>query len=245
MFKSNHPAISDAFAMSSFPNVRNNERDALINLVPIKNNDVTLDIQSAGGYLSDEINRKFHSNIECICLEPSDILRGRLNDSYKKINNPVENFYSISNNTIDVALGLAGLHHSNSHIATIREVYRVLKQDGYFAVCDVHKGSRLSYWLNEFVNEHNPEGHQGNFIYPNEVTALCHKVGFKNINETQKDVPWQFDKYEDIAPFFKALFGLSCSLTEINQALKEYFIIHQTPNSCIVEWKLIYCHAQK
>lgn len=161
------------------------------------------------------------------------------------IDNPVENFHSIADRSVDVALGLAGLHHSRSHRATIAESFRVLKSGGQLAICDVPFGSSLADWLNVFVARHCPAGHDGNFPVAGDIARICQEVGFADAAEELRDVPWIFGGREEIAPFFKGLFGLDLEIGEIDRALDDYFTITEQPGGCSVEWRLAYAHARK
>lgn len=243
--KHNFPTVSSPTAMQDFPNVRDNERDGLLDYVTLAENMSVLDIQAAGGYLSDEVFRRLDGRVTMVCIEPSPDLRARLNPAYRIIDNPVEKFASVPDQSIDVALGLIALHHSNSHMATIAEAWRVLKPGGEMAICDVPKGSRHARWLNEFVKDHCPTGHDGNFPEYRSMQYLSAAAGFEDISEEIRDVPWTFRHRSDIAVFFQGLFGLDLPCTEIDRALDDYFVIHERVNTCIVEWQLSYCHARK
>lgn len=241
----NLPAISNPAAMKKFSNARNNERDALLGLINLKEGLSILDLQSSSGYLSDEIYRRLNKKVSCFCLEPTKELRERLNPDYIAIDNPVENFYSLANESMDIVLGLAGLHHSESHSQTIQECFRVLKPDGQLAICDVIEGSSLDRWLNGFVNGHSASGHQGNFIKEHVLAAQLRESGFENIYEEIIAVPWVFQHHHHIAEFFKGLFGLSCSIEDINKALDDYFIIEKVGDQLQLQWELLYCTAKK
>lgn len=241
----NFPTVSEPAAMRDFPHARNNERDTLIDYVTLRANATVLDIQAAGGYLSDEIHRRLGGKVSLVCVEPNPLLRARLNSAYRIVDNPVEHFHSIADGSIDVALGLIGLHHSSSHEATIRESQRVLKPGGELAICDVAQGSRLADWLNHFVAVHCPAGHEGNFPAAGSMAHLCSEAGFVEAIEEVREVPWVFRRRHDIALFFKGLFGLSNDIDAIDRALDDFFVIRETPGQCRVDWQLRYCHARK
>lgn len=244
--KHNFPTVSDPSAMRDFPDARNNERDTLLEYVELRPGATVLDIQSAGGYLSDEVDRRMDGSGTIVCVEPNPALRARLKPHYVAYADAVEEFASLADESVDVALGLVGLHHSHSHRATIAEAYRVLKPGGEFAVCDVPQDGRLAAWLNEFVAEHCPAGHEGNFPAMGSIERLCREAGFVEIVEELRSVPWKFGTRADIAPFFKGLFGLDeIGIEAIDRALDDYFVIRQQGEDCWVDWCLVYGHARK
>lgn len=231
--------------MRDFPDARNSERDTLLDYVTLRPGCVTLDIQSAGGYLSDEIARRLGRADGIVCIEPNGELRRRLNPAYRAFGDALERFGSVDDRSVDIALGLIGLHHSHSHRATIQECYRVLRPGGEMAVCDVPAGSRLAGWLNVFVARHCPAGHEGNFPAPGETGRHCADAGFVDVIEELRDVPWEFHRRSDIARFFRGLFGLTTDLVTIDRALDDYFVIRETERACTVDWRLIYVHGRK
>lgn len=244
--KHNLPTVSDPSAMLMFPDARNNERDTLLEYVELRPGMTVLDIQSAGGYLSDEVDRRMDGTGTIVCVEPNTPLRSRLKPHYVAYDDAVEDFPSVADNSADVSLGLVGLHHSHSHRATIAEAFRATKPGGEFAVCDVPADSRLAAWLNEFVAKHCPSGHDGNFPAIGSVERLCHDAGFVEVTEELRSVPWKFGTRADIAPFFKGLFGLdNISVAAIDRALDDFFAIRQEGDVCWVDWCLVYAHARK
>ncbi|MFC3100437.1 class I SAM-dependent methyltransferase [Altererythrobacter lauratis] len=241
----NFPTVSAPAAMRNFPHVRDNERDRLLDYVTLSPEMSVLDIQAAGGYLSDEVYRRLNGAVSLVCVEPNPELRARLNPAFRALADPVEQFASIPDHSIDLALGLIGLHHSASHRATIAETWRVLKPGGEMAICDVPRASRLASWFNEFVDAHCPAGHDGNFPEVGSMSRLAAGVGFVAITEEVRDVPWVFGERTQIATFFQGLFNLDLPCAEIDRALDSYFTIHELGDTCLVEWQLSYCHARK
>lgn len=130
--------------MRDFPDARSNERDTLLDYVTLRPGIVVVDVQAAGGYLSDEVRRRLGHAVSIICVEPNGELRSRLNPAFTALADPIEHFRSIGDGTADIVLGLVALHHSHSHSATIEECCRVLKLGGELAICDVPAGSRVA-----------------------------------------------------------------------------------------------------
>ena len=243
--KRNVPAVSAEWAMKEFPNARDAERAPLLKLGELRPGDIVLDLQAAGGYLSDGVYDYLEGDVSLICLEPCDELRARLSIKYYSVSDDVENWCSIADESVDVVLGLAGLHHSEDHQATIDEAYRVLKRGGRIVICDVENGSDMAKWLNCYVNMHNPCGHSGNFIKTGSLSKLFENSGFFSINETLRQVPWRFESFESAAKFFKGLFGIEKKEEEILLAMHEYLRLYKENDMFWVDWSLIYGIAVK
>lgn len=241
----NLPAISDPSIINKLPEARANERDTLISKVCIQPNDNVLDIQAAAGYLTDKIYKNLDGQVNCYCLEPSEIHRSRLSPNYIAIDQEVEYFPEIQTSSIDVAVGLAGLHHSNDHFKTLSEVYRVLKPNAQFAICDVIKGSNIANWLNEFVDANTPSGHQGNFVETGQLINQCLELDFKCLKEEVVSVPWVFPSMALFHAFFKGIFGLTCDLSLVEKATQEYFKAEIYQDKVVVPWELLYISGRK
>lgn len=241
----NHPTVSAPEAMREFARVRVNERDTLLDCVQLQKGMAVLDVQSAGGYLSDEVYRRLGGDVVNVCIEPNDVLRARLDPAYCALGNPVEDFRDVASESVDVALGLVALHHSQSHRATVNECYRVLRPGGEAAICDIPKGSRLADWFNGYVHTHSASGHDGRFPETGAVAELFAAAGFEDVVEERRSVPWVFSRRGDIALFFRGLFGLTASVADIERILDDYFVIRETPDGVLVDWTLAYCYGRK
>ena len=231
--------------MQNYPNARDAELQALLRQTPLFPGCRVVDIQAAGGYLADGISKRLQGNVELICIEPVKALNQRLSPDYLIVEDKMDLWPSIESASVDVVLGLAGLHHSQDQQATISEAFRILKPGGFFSVCDVIDGSPVANWLNNYVHQHNPNGHIGDFIYPDEVSKLMQHAGFSNIQETIEDVPWVLTDEFHVAKFFKGLFGLDSSIDEIKKAVPIYLNLVAKEQRIEVEWQLIYAVGQK
>ena len=243
--KRNVPAVSAEWAMQQFPNARDAERAPLLELGGLRPGYCVLDLQAAGGYLSDGVFEYLKGNVSLICLEPCDELRSRISTKYYSVDDRVEDWCSVDDESVDVVLGLAGLHHSEDHQATINEAYRVLKKGGRIVICDVEYESDMAKWLNGYVDRHNQGGHNGKFIKTGSLSKLFENSGFFSINETKIRVPWCFDSFESAAKFFKGLFGIEKKEDEILQAMHEYLELYKENDMFWVDWSLIYGIAVK
>ena len=236
----NYPAVSAEWAMSECPEARDAERSKLLELSNLHPGIRVLDLQAAGGYLSDGVYEHLNGDVEIICLEPCKQLNSRLSDNYLLVEDSVERWASVDECSVDLVVGLAGLHHSNDQQATVNEAFRVLKPGGQAVICDVIEGSDVAAWLNVFVDKHNPSGHKGCFLASGKLSQLYANSGFSEISESIESVPWRFSSKVEMARFFRGLFGLHIDEELILTALNRYLSLSDGVNGVSVDWKLIY-----
>lgn len=223
------------YAMDKFPDVLNDEFITAIEMLELKKNDVFLNIPAGGIPLQRYINPLLNINyIEY------DTHKGFENENVQYCqwqNIPLES------NSVDKILCLASFHHlnTNERIDTYKEFYRILKNNGKLVIADVIKNSQQDFWLNNFVNKYNSNGHTGVFFDENDSTLItCQK--FK-VNTMIKNYNWTFKKDNDIYIFFKHLFGLD--LIDINDK-SNMDIFKNAVNGILqyncrkIPWKLIY-----
>ena len=239
------PTTGIASIVVDYPEARYNEWNTLLDLVDLRPGSTVLDVQAADGYLSDAVYERLRGNVRCICIEPTRALNQRISKVHTVYEDPTDEMLSVSDQSIDTVIGLAGLHHSKSIPMAIKEAYRVLKPGGEYGVCDVEKGTAMADWLDNHVNTLNPQGHEGTFISKGELSLHMENAGFKVISEQRKEVPWVLDSEEDMIRYFKGLFGLKASLERIREAIYNCLDVHTHDGKTIVNWHLIYAKGQK
>jgi SAM-dependent methyltransferase len=231
--------------MAEYAGVRRAELDRLCAQVSLPEQGTLLDLQAAGGFVADAIADRSGGRIHCVCVEPSAALRARLAPRHTIYADETDDLRSVADASIDVALGLAGLHHSRSVSRTLAEVFRVLVPGGQFGLCDVAPASAVARWLNEFVNEHNPHGHDGRFIAQTRIAELLRETGYTDVHTSVESVPWHFPRDADLLRFFEGLFGLQCDEQTIARGIATYFDVDRSGDGVTVGWELIYAQARK
>lgn len=240
------PTTSDAFAMLDYPQARARERDTLLDMVHLAPGDTVVDLQAAGGYVADEIHRRLAGRVRCICVEPSEELRQRISPVHEVRGDPLDELRSIGSETVDVVVGLAGLHHSPSMARTVAEAARVLRPEGEFGVCDVEDGSRIAGWLNDFVNAYNPSGHHGVFPKSGTLVRELRRAGFIDVRETREYVPWVFASRAHMERFLRGLFGLgSIDGRTLRSGIERHLQTREVGTRCYLRWQLIYAYGRK
>lgn len=238
------PTISDPAVMATYPQARRRERDALLDLVALAPGETAVDLQAAGGYVADGIRARFGPQVQVICVEPTE-LRHRIPSVHRVCTDPLHAMTSLADDSVDAVIGLAGLHHSEDMVATLRECRRILRAGGTFALCDVEAGSTNAAWLNGFVATHNPAGHDGRFLPFGGIGALLRDCGFAAVHETRRNVPWCFGSEIDMAHFFTGLFGLALAPARVRAAVKSQLDVATSTHGVEVGWPLVYASARR
>jgi len=63
-------------------------------------------------------------------------------------------------------------------------------------------------FLNGFVAENCPLGHDGRFL-DGKTSAYLNAAGFRTTDDRMVDVPWSFDSLEEAGEFCRYLFGMT------------------------------------
>lgn len=234
-------------AMMAYPDARENERAAMIRLFDLSADDHLLDVPAGGGYLADGIAKRFGSDIRVTCLEPAKEFGAIIDPAFTVLNAPMLEVPSPAASY--TALGsLAGLHHVTDRRPTFEEWSRLLTPHAQLAVADVPHGSTTGAFLNGFVDQHTPQGHDGYFIQDGEFTDMMAKTGFEPMSEDIIQVPWIFPTREAVGEFCKKLFFLeTASAAEVTQGIEDSVgLIHDSQNDrWLMNWELVYAFGKK
>lgn len=217
------------FAMQHYPNVRINEFNNLIkstNFSKVKN---VLDIPSGGGYLKKYLPN--HLNIIS-----TDFSEGFTNDTIQLVTPEKLPFES---NSFDAVFSLSGMHHLKNVPQFVNECIRLLKDDGIFSFADVKKDTSVDFFLNDFVNEYNSLGHNGDFFFE-EYFENYPEIQNKIVNCNYNEYPFLFDSEKDMVHFFKLFFGLDKATDEIiYKGVQDILGLKHTNKGIEVNWGLI------
>lgn len=217
------------FAMQQYPNARFLEFSYLISPVDFSVLHNVLDIPSGGGYLKNYLPN--HVNITS-----TDFSEGFINDNIKLV---YPEKLSFESNTFDAVFSLSGMHHLKNVPKFVEECLRIIKKDGNFIFADVKKDTSVDKFLNQFVNEYNSLGHEGNFF---------HEDYFENYPNIQKNIveckyneyPFVFNTKEEMILFFKLFFGLDkANDVVIFEGIRDILGLKYTKTGIEVNWGLI------
>jgi hypothetical protein len=218
-----HRAESYQSAMTKFPFARENEFRLLFENFPLSSNELVLDLPSGGGYLS----RLFlENNIKSI----------EFTEDFGVDNIDIEKPWDLG--MYDRVVCLAATHHIDNFESFMVNLSSCVYPSGLIHIADVEMDSRISSFLDNFVDYYNPLGHRGHYRNWSELLWPDNLVLVSN---TKKLCPWVFSNIEDMICFCKNLFGVrECPDETLLNALMEYVGYEQTKDKLILNWELMY-----
>jgi SAM-dependent methyltransferase len=190
-------------AMATWPRARDAEFECVLEPLGDAPQGLICDMPSGGGYLAAYLP----PGMRYLGIDPApDFFVGwpqhleRLNAEITKVPLPDE--------CADFIVSLAGLHHEPSLPAVFAEMHRLLRRGGRAVIADVAIDTAPARFLNGFVNDHNPMGHDGRFL-DDHTRVFIEAGGFDVIDDQIIDVPWTFDNFDDAGEFCRNLFGMT------------------------------------
>lgn len=232
-------------ASSMCPGARESERIALIKLLNPKPGETIVDAPSGGGYLAEGLRKQCGNTINIICIEPAEHFAAAIDPAFRILLEPIDAITSLENQCLDAVSSLAGLHHFVDKRPTYREWKRLIRPGGRIAVADVATNTGTANFLNTFVDEFTPGGHQGLFFPEGEWTEQLSECGFIDINEELCSVPWIFENADQMVSFCRSLFGIQKAHPgAIKEALHHYIGVEPMNNGSVqIMWELRYVIA--
>lgn len=239
----NQRAESYHAAMLKYPRARKEELLNIVSLADIQDGDFVCDVPAGGAYLSGFIQK----NVRLISIESSRefIKCGKDSSSHQRLLCEDIASLPLKSDSVDRVVSLAGIHHFEEKSSFYREICRLLKKGGVFALVDVMEHTPPAVFLNTFVDKNNSMGHRGQFLDEETKSDLEH-AGF--IVESAGSIVsyWEFGSVEEMADFYKMLFGMDrASLCQILEGVKEYLNFKIQDRVCRVKWDLVGFRAVK
>lgn len=151
-----------------------------------------------------------------------------------------------SDNSIDVALSIAGIHHLEDKRPLFSELLRVVKPGGRLVVSDVHVDSPVATFLDGFVGDHNSTGHEGVFLSPATLEELD-QCGWSLVSHREVPFLWVFDCELDMGRFCHDLFDLrTASVAETTATIDQQLGVENMPGGGVgMHWGLMTVVAEK
>ncbi len=201
-----------------------------------------LDVPSGGCYLE----RYLKNNIIISADTSSTFLRTCDKNKRYFLNNIFNLPFSL--NHFDGIISIAGLHHyTNREKQTIiSKCSQHLKKNGKLCICDVQANTPPAYFLNNFVDRYNPEGHKGIFLSANFIDFF-QSSGIKIIIRKYRTFYWEFVSKKQMYLFLTNLFGLSnISYNDLKVNITYYLgEIKEKKGKFLMPWGLVYYYGIK
>lgn len=188
-------------AMIDWPAARDQEFEAIIDILDIKPKDVVLDVPAGGGYLKNYLPKD-------VVYVARDFAAAFGQASHNQVLKCSETDLGFKADTFDFIICLAALHHIENKADFFKGVARILKPSGVFLIGDVVVDTVEADFLNGFVDRWNKLGHNGDFIQLDRDKALLKKCGFSSAFSQRKD-RWVFDNEDTACHYFRHLFALN------------------------------------
>ncbi len=232
-------------AMERYPLARREEFEWAIRYAGLSAGQRLCDVPSGGCYLQQWLP----DDIDLVSIETStefiECARSNINDNNTILVCEDLGDIPIESGSADRALSLAGSHHLDDRPAFYREVQRILKPGGLFALADVEEGSGADGFLNVFVDRYNSMGHKGDFLRPAAVQEL-ELAGFEVLAHEPRDYWWRFDRQEQMVEFCRLLFCIDQATDEqILRAIEDYLGYRLLDSQCCMRWSLYFFQASK
>lgn len=189
-------------AMAECPHARDAEFRAVLAPLGDAAEGLLCDMPSGGGYLAAHLPPA----MRYVGVDPSDDFIDACPPGLDRIKADVT-AVPLPDASVDFIVSLAALHHEPDVSAVFREMRRLVRDGGRVVIADAAVDTPVATFLNGFVNEHNPMGHDGRFL--DERTAgLLEDASFRLVDDRLVPLPWQFENLAEAGAFCRQLFWM-------------------------------------
>lgn len=220
-------------AMKISPHARDAEFHAVLEPIGRAATGTLCDMPSGGGYLADYL----WPELDYLAIDPATDFFVEWPKPRRRILAEITNV-PLADGSLDYVVSLAGLHHEPSLPKVFGEMRRLMKPGGLVVLADVAIDTAPAIFLNGFVNENCPLGHDGRFLDEQTAPALT-AAGFELADDRMLDVPWIFETLEEAGEFCRHLFGMTgLEAQETSAAMDREigFVVEQ--GKPMLQWKL-------
>jgi SAM-dependent methyltransferase len=190
-------------AMRRAPRARDAEFRSVLQPIADAPDGLVCDMPSGGCYLASYVPER----MRYVGVEPVETFLNSSEDGIHRVNAPITDV-PLADGSVDYVISLAGLHHEESLGPIFREMRRLVRRGGCIVIADAAADSAVARFLNGFVADHNPMGHDGRFL-DEHTRGLIEGAGLTVVEDELVSMPWRFDRPEDGGAFCGELFGLA------------------------------------
>ena len=224
-------------AMRLYPAARAQEFQMVLELARLSPGQLVVDAPAGGGYLPKHSPTPVH----WLPVETTSVFGGACTHSGVQVLRTASlTRLPIADGAVDCVISLAGVHHMSEEdkAGFYGEVHRILRPGGRFALADVHRDSPVAGFLNGFVHEHNPMGHEGLFLGEHTAGMLA-KAGFHVETAQRRHYAWVFPSLQAMGHFCRLLFGIEAEDRMVVEAIGELLGFECRGHSVRMHWDLL------
>ncbi|WP_431851106.1 class I SAM-dependent methyltransferase [Allosphingosinicella sp.] len=230
-------------AMQMCPDARAAEFALVLEPLKLEPGQTLCDVPAGAGYLWRYVG---DAQVRYVGVEPSDLFASLFPSHPGAISlRCAMDTLSLPDASLDHLISLAGLHHEPDLPAIFREMRRVLRPGGLAVVADVQQGSSTDRFLNGFVADYNPMGHEGVFLN-GSTSAFLEGAGFRVLEDAVHRPQWQFATREEMGEFLRLLFGITkASAAATARAAEDILGLEDAHGAINLAWPLrrLVCQA--
>ena len=154
---------------------------------------------------------------------------------------------NLKKNHFNSVLSITPIHHAEEKCVKdfFKGVYDCLKLEGIFIMGEVFSGSKVAYFLDNFVDKYSKNGHKGNYPHFN-LQDNIKQAGFENLDTKIINCPWVFNSEIELYEFVTKIFGLKKMRAEflMNQ-LDLSLGLSEANGKIYLDWELMYFKGHK
>lgn len=228
-------------AMQHWPDARRQEFEQAIRAAQIEAGMVVADVPAGGGYLQN------YAPTGCTVQghEPCATFSDHHASGHGLTARPLLPL-PWADQSIDIAISLAGVHHLADKRSLFADMLRVTRPGGRFVLSDVAADTNVALFLDGFVGANNSTGHEGAFLDERTVEEL-REAGWQIVSQEMASFHWVFAQREDMAGFCRGLFDI-CKVSpgKVEQALAECLGVDVLADGQIgLRWSLMTIVAER
>jgi SAM-dependent methyltransferase len=221
------------YAMRQSPRARDAEFLAVLEPLRDKPAGLVCDMPSGGGYLADYL----WSGMDYLAVDPAT-------DFFVEWPKPLQRLLAeitkvpLADQSVNYVVSLAGMHHEPGLPNVFREMRRLLRPGGRVVMADVAVDTAPARFLNGFVAENCPLGHDGKFLDKRTAPAL-EDSGFHIVDDRLMELPWAFASLDEAGEFCRHLFGMTAlGVAETADAMQREIGFDLTDDRPRLRWVL-------
>jgi hypothetical protein len=224
--------------VTDYPSVRYHEFNSLVRYADLANPKQIIEVPAEG-----QILERFYPDA---MITRADLVpvKGTKEAAYTLTDWSLSN---IKSSYYDAVLALAPLHHATASQKKhyIEGAYTCLKNEGVIAFGEVENASKLSVFLDQFVNEHTYTSHHGE--YPEtSFMQVMEEAQFKEVTSDRLNCNWIFDSQTQMLDYMTQLFELKPIQEKLFlKALSDILGFKHVGEKIHLNWELLFFRGVK